>query len=133
MEEITVGPFKVSVKLNDFTISREKNSVQLVPGEVDHAINVVIHALSTEQRKVLPPFVKDFPFEIIFTGERILYLRRQEDTGNGVAWGFSEGDELIDALNAGVSKLRDVNTIMKKPGGKRHAGLQTPDPIIDGR
>lgn len=133
METITVGNFTIVVKHTGYEISRETNSTEFRPGEEASAINVMKHALSTEKLKILPPYVKHMPFQVNFTPERVMYLKRQDDKGNGVAFKFGEGDDLVNAIKQGVLKLKDINTVEKRPGNKRHAGMQTPDPVIIGR
>jgi len=134
MEVLKVEPFTLTIKHDGFTVSREKHSIDLKPNELEAVVKVVNFALGVETRKVLPPFVKTSPFQVNFTAERVLYLTRQDPISKDeLGFTFKEGDKLIEAIETGLAKWRDISTIQNKPGGRGHAGFNTPDPIIIGR
>lgn len=132
--QLKVGPFNLVVRNQDYTIGREdfKGEVTLLASQTDEAIQAVINALSVEDFKVLPPVLKNQPFQVDFTKERVLYLKFQEVHGSGVPFRFEDGEELISALKLGRAKLVDMNTI--EAGQKRGFALgSVPDPIVSGR
>lgn len=134
METLKIGPFTLTIKYDGFSVGREKQNIELKPNELEAAVKVINFALGVETRKVLPPFVKTSPFQVTFTTERILYFSRQDPMAKDeLGFTFKEGDVLIEAIEVGLAKWRDMTTIQNKPRGKGHAGFNTPDPIIEGR
>jgi hypothetical protein len=132
MEILEIGPFGAHVDANGIKLLREKNSTSMTSGEGASAVNLLLHVMSTETLKVLPPKISLHPFEVTFTKERVMYLRRQKDTGDGIAFTFREGDDLINMVKQSSQKMTDMSTI---DGGARSgkSHYQVPDPIISGR
>jgi len=133
MDTPKVGPFEVIVTFNNFSVNREKSSVSLNPGEGDSAISILKHAVSMVKRKVLPPEIKHTPFKVNFTKERVMYLSRVKSRDAGVAFTFQEGQDLIEAVKAGVDKMKDITTIGEGKNKKGFFNMPIPDPLIDGR
>lgn len=133
MQQTTkTGPFEVTTDLKGFTISRETGGLKLRPGEAPHAINLVQHALSLQDWRVLPETVSDSPIMIRFTSERVIYMSNKNEEHGEVCFQFTEGDELIAAINSGVNKFKDMHTLKGAgPQGAFHNSV--PDPIIEGR
>jgi len=132
MEVIKVEPFLAKVLNDVFTIEREGGSVSITSGESANAVKALLFAMALETAKVLPDHISNSPFEVRFTGERILYLRRKDNKENGVAFKFDEGDTLIKLINTANEKIKDLNTVAAGTKGG-FSPLRQPDPVIEGR
>jgi len=131
MQEVKVGPFKVDVNLQGITLSRENGSVKFSPSDGNNAVEIVMVALGLETMKILPERISNSPMQVRFTPERIAYLLNKNESGE-VAFKFDEGDDLIEAIKAGVDKTRDQNTL-GRGSKKSFSSAHPPDPIIHGR
>lgn len=128
-----IDAFEIEVNiLNGVTIKREEGSISYQPGEGANAINVMLHCMSVEQLKRLPPRIRHSPFEIAFDQYRVMELRREGQKERGVNFIFKEGDTLIEVLKQGMARHRDLVTIQ---GGVKggFSSMGQPDPVIDGR
>lgn len=132
MDVIKAESFLAKMLSDGFTIEREGGSISLTSGESANAIKVLLFAMALEKAKVLPEHISNSPFEVRFTGERLLYLRRKDNKEGGVAFKFDEGDCLIKLIKDSSEKIKDINTVAAGTKGG-FSPLRQPDTIIEGR
>lgn len=132
MEIFKVGPFEVKVDRFTYTVCRTGNSISMMPAEGATATSIILRAATLRNMKTLPDKISHSPFEVQFTPERLLYFTRKDRVKEKVAFQFTEGDTLVEAIKAGADKLKDITTIQGAPGGGI-SHYQVPDPILEGR
>lgn len=106
MNNLKVGDFTLDLSQGNISISSPGGSLTLYPGEVDAVKHIIGMAVQLETMKVLPPAISSSPWEVVFTEDGLCELKRQAE-GSGCKFEFSEGDNLIKAIEVGLTKVID--------------------------
>lgn len=127
------GPFEVTVVPGGITVGRGTIGLLIAPGEVDLACSVVGTVMKMQSLKAFPPRIRMSPFEVSFRefDGKILCSLTKKKAKEKVEFYFSEGDQLLKALQGGVKQHTDYITV---GSGKRRRipGATTPEPPMDG-
>ena len=109
MNKLNIGPFSLeSGQYGKFVIERQAERVGVSLGEVEAAINLLVHVMSLSDMKVLPDKISVSPFQADFNGNRTIHFRRKDDPSKGVPFKFSEGEIFVEALKAGQARCSDA-------------------------
>ena len=135
-----IGSFTIVTTPDKIVISNGTSGVSLAPAEVSKAAAIVSAAMKLSSFKALPAQIKQSPFEVRFaegkdkSGNLKLscVLGRQGDKTEGCIFEFSDGDNLVKALEASLTLLKDQLTVGSGPS-RRLARVTSPEPPITGR
>lgn len=103
-----LDPFTAVLDAQGMTLQRgEVVGVTLAPSEVAAVTALIGIAKSMESMKVVPEFIVNSPFVVVFRDDHTLSLERKDQNGS-VQFAWKEADVVIRALNDMVAKSIDV-------------------------